>query len=116
MFNRAYPYYELTKIESLPDISGNVAVVFDKDMKEEELRDTAERMDLAFMLADPACGEKARAVLANTKVKSFERLKLWELQRLRALQGQRKLPAVNRQEKMQRTSGSMTLMQCAVFS
>lgn len=142
MFNRAYPYYELTKIESLPDMvkrkageqaedvafawfegnikhtvtyrtfaehvcasaelietlsdrgshigimgensyewlvifmaiifSGNVAVVFDKDMSEEELYDTADRMDLALMLADSACGEKSRAVLTNTKVQSFE--------------------------------------------
>ena len=141
MFNRAYPYYEQTHVENLPDMvkrkakeqpediafawfegskkhtityraflehvcaaaekieglsdrgshigimgvnsyewlvifmavifSGNVAVVFDKDMKEEELRDTAERMDLAYMLTDPDCGEKARTALANTAVKSF---------------------------------------------
>lgn len=142
MFNRAYPYYELVQVESLPDMvkrkakeqpedvafawfegntkhtatfstflehvcaaagkieglsdhgshigimgvnsyewlvifmavifSGNVAVVFDKDMKEEELRDTAERMDLACMLTDPACSEKAGAALAGTEVKKFE--------------------------------------------
>lgn len=52
--------------------SGNIAVVFDKDMEEAELRDVADRMDLSLMAADAACRDKSKAALDHLEVQSFE--------------------------------------------
>lgn len=51
--------------------SGNVVVVFDKDMVEEELLEVAGRMDIVVMMSDPICEKKARNVLGDARVQLF---------------------------------------------